>query len=124
MSKELSKIIKDGAGMGYSAEVVDATESEKGVVVAYAEGGIVVRWGTAYCQFYHEDAIKTFKITGWKYVGELFGENKIEEGQKFRVKETGLIKSYVGKSHNHIDLRDREFGLLPFRQSEIEPIFT
>jgi hypothetical protein len=72
---------------------------------------------------------KRIKITGWLYVGQLFGENKIEEGQKFRVKETGEIGKFVNYCVNSgipylrgFD-KDRPDYEEAFKQSEIEPVF-
>ena len=68
---------------------------------------------------------KCIEITGYKYAGELAGNEPIHEGQKFRVKETGEI----GKKTMWSGIKDYAIELQldikakTFHKSEIEPYF-
>lgn len=76
----------------------------------------------------HYNNCDDFEITGYLYAGELAG-NKIPEGQRFRVKETGEIGIYSSSfdstiflvfDHKYVDDRSVE---KQFDKSEIEPVF-
>ena len=64
------------------------------------------------------------EITGYLYAGELAGK-EIPEGQKFRVKEAGMIGIDTGNpwSKHVADIQDSESAIHTVDKSEIEPIF-
>ena len=70
----------------------------------------------------------TYKIIGYKYMGELGGNKEIEKGQKFRIKY-GLYKGQIGKfkkmNNAYLCLDFDDINTLEmFKPSKIEPIFT
>lgn len=126
------EIIKSAAKMGYSAILeLQADDSD----ILYDLGtGKVTYCNDIYVQFQHGPDIKwkdvefdnQWTITGFLYVGHLFGEPEIPEGQKFRVKETGEIfefKENAPKLPSVVRLETNPQASFLFDKSEIEPVF-
>lgn len=125
------EIIKAAAGMGYSATLKKQSKKETFQVVSiiYNEGELV---GTVD----NEGLTATFfgenlgdsdycNISGFLYVGHLFGEPVIPEGQRFRVKKTGEIKRV--SSHDKLSIllfNGQNQGASLYSFVEIEPVFN
>ena len=90
--------IKAAWAMGWSAvlEGYDKT----GCVVASSLGCFYINWKDSPIQslLIEDDSeyADSFKITGYLYAGQLFGESKIPEGQRFRVRESKYNEHIVG----------------------------
>lgn len=64
-----------------------------------------------------------FEITGYKYAGELAGNEPIPEGQKFRVKETGEIGTLICIKEE-ILLLNFDKGEADAFKNLVEPVFN
>lgn len=73
--------------------------------------------------------LRIWEITGFIYVGMLFGEPKIEEGQRFRVKETGEVGKYICSGEKPslaldcVRIETNPQASFVFSKSELEPVF-
>lgn len=111
--------IKKAWAMGWSAILVG--ERTERYVVSINESGILFNT-SAVVQEYN---VGKFEITGYKYAGELAGNEPIPEGQKFKVKETGEIwKKDMCRGLADIKLRQSDNYYIWKNKSEIEPIFN
>ena len=127
--------IKAAARMGYSAKL---KHKDKFLVVGLeGESGIILRneeelfksWVTK-----SEGKLELkdeLEITGFLYVGHLFGKPEIPEGQRFRVKELNQIGKFKGLVGVGVgtDLwlsfeGDFKLTRTIFNKSELEPIFN
>jgi len=136
--KNLEKIKKAWA-MGWSAKVVHVEQGSNGVVVGYEphwnapnSPRVQIRWDSGVINQYGEETDDGLKITGYKYAGELAGNEEIPYGQKFRFKvkkEDVIDAECCGQNGNDIDLKlkfkDGSGGDYKqyYHKSEIEPVF-
>ena len=112
--------IKKGFSFGYSAVCKDAFGQSNHVVSIDRRGALFnngerLDWKT----------LEKFKITGYKYAGELAGNERIEEGQKFLHKETGDTGEYThhcGQNAYSVQIIKGKI-IKSFNKSEIEPYF-
>jgi hypothetical protein len=81
-----------------------------------------------YCELGFKSINNTEKlqITGYKYAGELAGNEPIPEGQKFRVKETGEIIKYTKDGWLGVPKFGNTFPPINrgYSKSEIEPYWS
>lgn len=115
--KTLEKI-KAAAKMGYSAKL------ERWKVVGISGEIIYTKDENGICAPLLLSP-EYLEITGFLYVGMLFGEPEIPEGQRFRVKETGeklrFEESLVYK--NGFLFIDEEGNYVVYSKEELEPAF-
>ena len=129
------EIIKKAAEMGYSAKIKRENSRKKERVIVGATDNTVLLRGLESCtcsclsNSNLLDNIEQYSITGFLYVGHLFGEPKIQEGQRFRVRETGEIIS-KGEENDAgefyfktLDLDDHRAQFDIYKPSELEPVF-
>lgn len=112
--------------MGWSAEFI--FEERKYYVVSIL-GGRVVITETGRIINAQWMQILSFKITGYKYAGQLAGNEKPSIEQKFMIKETGKtieLSCYLYDSQDfwHGDSLQYDEDEHPIDKSEITPIFT
>lgn len=122
----LEKIIA-ASKMGYSAILND-----KYKVIHISEDSIVLGHGEFIDSVYFKDRdtqrlspasnLNNYEVTGYLYVGHLFGEPVIEEGQKFRVEETGEVGKFFKKIKTLIVL-DFNGVCNDYSPNELEPVF-
>lgn len=99
-------------------------------VIAIQEQTIVLIQTTGICYYASSKEInENGKITGYKYAGELAGNEPIPEGQKFRVKKTGKIIEMAEEEPSTVRVReispdDKTLLYTDFDKSEIEPVFN
>jgi len=69
-------------------------------------------------------SLEMHKITGYKYAGELAGNEEIPEGQQFRGKETGKTYTYKSMfSKELVTVSEGGASVTTVYKSEIQPIF-
>lgn len=110
--KNLEKIKKAWA-MGWSATMKDGSYEYQIVSCFKLNETFGVVLDTGHASYVKFDSVEEDKIIGYKYAGELAGNEDIPEGQKFKVKKNGEI-------HDVSELRN-VLGM--YRKSEIEPYF-
>lgn len=111
------QIIERAAEMGYAAKFL--VEEKEFLVVSFYRNQIGVRWPNGMADtFTFEDA----KITSYLYVGHLFGEPVIPEGQRFRLKETGEVLTFFRTRGGGFHLEMNESGDV-WHKEEVEPVF-
>jgi len=118
----LEKIRKAWA-MGWSALINDGKHNYTTIFIG-SRGQVVVRREgelNAYPITSVADESQ-LKITGYLYAGELAG-SEIPEGQKFRVRESGVIFQFGNLYRNRICPVNAHHFSTDFDKSEIEPHF-
>jgi len=117
---------------GWSA-VLDYGENSAHVVFVSEKGTVGILYNDDILQFEPECSLKNAKIIGYKYAGELAGNEPIPEGQKFRVKGGDEIMVY-NKEHltniGRVSLKlikeakaGRVYTTQFYHESEIEPFW-
>jgi hypothetical protein len=125
--------IQEAFKINYSATVeilLEGTERPHETFNIVGIGGISVFTNNGGCISQQGIERSYVKITGYKYAGELAGNEPIPEGQKFRVKrEDGYYNEIVtfndmSDDNLRVCCRHDRSGLLWFDKSEIEPYFN
>lgn len=125
----LEQILK-GWAMGYSATLEPKLKRCKYQVVSITKGQVYARIidcvdvGIVTSRAF--DFLENYKITGWKYAGELAGSEPIPKGQKFKTKFSDEVLIGIRSSKNRVwfkkyNIHDKRISL---NKSEIEPIFN
>jgi hypothetical protein len=118
------EIIKKAAKMGYSA--VLKWPDGIGHVVAISKDSPPFVYDKKDKEASNEFGIDSAKIKGFLYVSQLFGEPKITEGQRFRVRETGEIMAMDYQPDSEVLLLDYDKVNNTYKnyyKSELEPVF-
>lgn len=112
--------IKKAWAMGWSATLKSNYQGKIFPVVAVTYKGILVDTGSRFVPL----NLERFEITGYKYAGELAG-NEIPEGQRFSVKKGGaIIVFFKGKFQGVTENGGCIQPIKDIDKSEIEPVFT
>jgi len=113
--------IKKAYGMNYGAVIEDYVHDDKFNVIGHVARGFILNTGA----IINYSTIGLMKILGYKYLGELGGNQEIEEGQRFKTNEEndnqiltfkhdGICKDYGSSIYIPAGIFDK---------SHIEPIF-
>lgn len=116
--------IKQAYAWNYGAVYQTDDSSEKRTIINILDGKTFVNDIGGYLPIVQMN-MKGFKLIGFRYLGELGGNEKIPEGQKFKVKETGKVMPFVNWCENDVCTIELDTGkiYLTYYKSEIEPYF-
>jgi len=134
MTKKLSNLDKIiAASKGYSCKINGSIVIQI-ITSVISLGGRVVLMDGSFIPIEKYPTIKNiddFEITGYVYVGHLFGEPEITEGQRFRVrgqdkvingKQSELFPSFISQILK--DIKGNPIGSLNnYDKQELEPVF-
>jgi len=114
--------IKKAWAMQYSATLKTNEDGSEFNVVFIGEGSFIAVNDSMTAEVCFENLEEYYTITGYKYGGDLAGDEPIPKGQKFRVKETGEIGKFTEPMREGLNLEFDDYDK-EFRESEIEPVF-
>lgn len=113
--------IKKAWSMGWAAVI-----ENRGTVVMVSQRvpAIAYRTEADNIMAFPSESFELCEITGYKYAGELAGDEDIPKGQKFKRINGNAIWEFVAKKDvGTLILDGGDVSQLEFHQSEIEPYF-